>query len=136
MPIEDDVAIKSILSRARTIAVLGASPKPGRDSGRIAQFLIEEGYEVFPVNPNYPEILGRKCYPDLKSIPKSIDIVDVFRNPDEVEEVVLQSIAVKARTIWMQYGVINHDAASIAEKAGLNVVMDHCIAVDHRRLIN
>lgn len=136
MPIEDDRILGTILKQAKTIAVVGASPKPGRDSGSIAQFLISEGYEVYPVNPNYKDMFGKTCYPDLKSIPGEIDIVDVFRNPDEVGDVVDEAIAVKAKTLWFQYGVINQKAAAKAEQAGLQVVMDHCIAVDHRRLIN
>ncbi len=135
MPINDDKTITDILRSAKTIAVVGASPKPWRDSSRIAQVLMEEGYEVFPVNPNYPEVLGRKCYPDLKSIPAKIDIVDVFRNPEQVDEIVDDAIAVKAKTVWLQLGVVNDGAAGKAERAGLTVVMDHCIAVDHARLL-
>ncbi len=135
MPIDDDKTITDILKTARTIAVVGASPKPWRDSSRIAQVLMEEGYEVFPVNPNYPEVLGKKCYPDLKSIPSKVDIVDIFRNPEQVEEIIDDAIEVKAKTVWMQLGVVNAQAARKAEQAGLQVVMDHCIAVDHARLI-
>ncbi len=135
MPIEDDKKIIDILKSAKTVAVVGASPKPWRDSSRIAQVLMEEGYEVFPVNPNYAEVLGKKCYPDLQSIPSGIDIVDVFRNPEKVEEIIDEAIAVKAKTVWMQLGVVNEQAALKAEQAGLQVVMDHCIAVDHARLI-
>ena len=120
---------------SKTIAVVGASPKPWRDSGSIGQYLIHKGYEVFPVNPKYEEVLGKKCYPDLKSVPKEIDIVDIFRNPDEVEQIIDEAIAVKAKTVWMQLGVVNEKASSKAEKAGLQVVMDHCIAVEHSRLI-
>jgi predicted CoA-binding protein len=135
VPIEDEKEIASILKKSKTIAVVGASPKPWRDSGSIGQYLIHKGYEVFPVNPKYEEVLGKKCYPDLKSVPKEIDIVDIFRNPDEVEEIIDEAIAVKAKTVWMQLGVVNEKAAAKAEKAGLRVVMDHCIAVDHSRLI-
>ncbi len=135
MPIDDDKRITEILKTAKTIAVVGASSKPWRDSSRIAQVLMEEGYEVFPVNPNYPEVLGKKCYPDLKSVPSKIDIVDVFRNPKQVDEIIDDAIAVKARTVWMQLGVVNEQAAHRAELAGLQVVMDHCIAVDHARLM-
>jgi predicted CoA-binding protein len=134
VPIEDDRILETILRQSKTIAVVGASPKPGRDSGSITQFLISEGYEVHPVNPNYKDMFGRNCYPDLKSVPGKIDIVNVFRNPDELADVVDEAIAVKAKTLWLQYGVINQNAAAKAEQAGLQVVMDHCIAVDHRRL--
>lgn len=135
MPIEDDATIASILMSSKTIAVVGASPKPWRDSGSIAQYLIHKGYDVYAVNPNYKEVLGRPCYPDLKSIGVKIDIVDIFRKPEEVEPVVDEAIAVKADTVWMQLGVVNPEAAAKAEKAGLKVVMDHCIAVEYSRLL-
>lgn len=135
MPVEDENTIASILKNSKTIALVGASPKPWRDSGSIGQYLLHKGYEVFPVNPKYEEVFGKKCYPDLKSIPKKIDIVDIFRNPAEVEEVIDEAIAIKAKTVWMQLGVVNPKAANKAERAGLQVVMDHCIAVEHSKLI-
>ena len=134
MPIEDDNKIKEILTTAKTIAVVGASSKPLRDSHRILQYLKREGFKVIPVNPKYTEIDGVKCFPDLESIGIPIDIVDVFRNPDAVDEIVAEAIAVKAKTIWLQLGVVNGTAARKAEKAGLQVVMNHCIAIDHSRL--
>ncbi len=135
MPIEDDVEIREILTSARTIAVVGASGKPWRDSHRIAQYLKDQGYTVIPVNPTYESIDGEKCYPDLKSLAAAIDIVDVFRNPDAVDEIVGDAIAAKAKIIWLQLGVINEGAAQKAERAGLKVVMNHCIAIDHSRLV-
>lgn len=135
MPVEDDNIIASILKNSKSIAVVGASPKPWRDSGSIAQYLIHKGYEVYPVNPNYAEVLGKKCYPDLTSTGATIDIVDIFRDSKEVGPVIDEAIAIKAGTVWMQLGVINAEAAAKAERAGLKVVMDHCIAVDHSRLI-
>ena len=135
MPIEDDKLIGSILQSARTIAVVGASPKPGRDSGTIAAFLVARGYNVFPVNPMYDDVRGMRCYPDLKSIGKPVDIVDIFRKPDEVLPITDEAIAIGAKTVWMQLGVINHGAAAKAEQAGLQVIMDRCIAVDYRRLV-
>ena len=135
MPIESDKLLKEILEEAKTIAVVGASPKPWRDSGRIAEFLVASGYKVFPVNPAYQEVLGMKCYPDLKSIPERIDIVNVFRESSAVPEIVNEAIGIAAPTIWLQQGVINDAAAMEAEAAGMNVIMDHCILVDHRRLI-
>ncbi|MBP6672696.1 MAG: CoA-binding protein [Bacteroidetes bacterium] len=128
--------LKALLTEAKTIAVVGASPKPWRDSGAIAEFLVKKGYKVFPVNPQYPEVLGMKCYPDLKSIPEKIDIVDIFRNPDDVMPVIDEAISVGARSIWMQLNVVNEQAAQKAEAAGLRVVMDLCIAVEHRALIH
>ena len=130
-----DEELKKLLTETKTIAVVGASPKPWRDSGAIAEFLNKKGYKVFPVNPQYQEVLGMKCYPDLKSIPEKIDMVDIFRNPDDVEPVIDEAIAVGAKSIWMQLGVVNENAALKAEGAGLSVVMDRCIAVEHRALM-
>ena len=130
-----DDEIKSLLTESKTIAVVGASPKPWRDSGAIAEFLIKKGYTVFPVNPKYEEILGMKSYPDLKSIPFKIDIVDIFRNPDDVLPVIDEAIAVSAKSIWMQLGVVNEAAAEKADHAGLAVVMDRCIAIEYRALM-
>ncbi len=130
-----DEELKKLLTETKTIAVVGASPKPWRDSGAIAEFLNKKGYKVFPVNPKYKEVLGMKCYPDLKSIPEKIDIVDIFRNPNEVGPVIDEAIAVGAKSVWMQLGVVNNDVAAKAEGAGLSVVMDRCIAVEHRALM-
>jgi predicted CoA-binding protein len=135
MPIEDEETIREILTAARTIAVVGASEKPWRDSNSIMQYLMNRGYKVYPVNPAYKTIFGERCYPDVASIPEAVDIVDVFRNPDGVPEVVDDAIAAKAATLWLQLGVVHPEAAKKAEAHGLRVVMDHCIAVDHRRLI-
>lgn len=131
-----DDEIRKLLTDSKTIAVVGASPKPWRDSGSIAEFLKNKGYTVYPVNPMYPEVLGMKCYPDLKSIPDKIDIVDIFRNSNEVEPIVDEAIAVGAKSVWMQLNVVNEAAAEKAERAGLNVVMDLCIAVEHRALVH
>jgi len=135
MPIEDDDAIRKILTEARTIAVVGASVKPWRDSNSIMQFLIDVGYKVFPVNPKYSEVLGISCVPDLSQVPKGIDIVDVFRRPEALGSIVEEAIAVGAKTLWLQLGVVDELAAKKAEQAGMKVIMDHCIRVDHRRLI-
>lgn len=135
MPIENDDILRNILKTSRTIAVVGASPKPWRDSGSIAHFLMKKGYKVFPVNPMYQEVLGEVCYPDLQSVPEKIDIVDVFRKSDAMDDVVSDAIQVGAKIVWMQVDVVNPEAAQRAEEAGLQVIMDRCIAVDHRRLI-
>jgi predicted CoA-binding protein len=135
MPIENDAEIRNILMRAKTIAVVGASDKPYRDSNRIAEFLMRKGYTVYPVNPTYTETNGVRCYPDLASLPGPVDIVDVFRNPDAVDDVVSQSIAANAGTLWLQSGVIHEGAARRAEAAGIAVIMDHCIAVEYGRLV-
>jgi predicted CoA-binding protein len=136
MPIDRDDKLREILLESRTIAVVGASQKPWRDSNRIMQFLMNAGYEVHPVNPAYDEVLGRRCYPDLGTVPASIDIVDVFRNASAVPEITRAAVAAKAKTLWLQSGIIHTEAASQAEEAGLQVVMDRCIAVDYRRLID
>ena len=129
-----DNDLRSILSTASSIAVVGASRKPWRASHDITRYLLEAGYTVFPVNPAYPEVLGRRCYPELAAIGVPVDIVNVFRNSEELPGVVRDAIAIKARTVWMQPGVVNDEAALAAEEAGLNVIMDRCIAVDHRWL--
>ena len=135
MLIDDDRIVGDILRKAKAIAVVGASPKPWRDSGSIARFLAGRGYVVLPVNPAYQDILGMKCYPDLASIGSKIDIVNVFRKSEEVLPIIDEAVAIGASTVWMQLGVINAEAAKRAEDAGLNVIMDKCIAVEHRRLI-
>jgi predicted CoA-binding protein len=135
MPIEGDAAIREILKNAKTIAVVGASPKPGRDSGIIADYLAKKGYTVYPVNPAYQDVHGMKCYPDLKSIGTPVDIVNIFRRPNEVLPIVEDAIKTGAGMVWMQLEVVNEEAAQKAEEAGLNVVMDRCIAVEFRRLV-
>ncbi len=130
-----DDELKKLLTESKTIAVVGASPKPWRDSGSISNFLNKKGYNVFPVNPRYEEIYGMKCYPDLKSLPEKIDVVNIFRNPDEVEPVIDEAIAVGAKSVWMQLGVINEAAAEKAQQAGLDVVMDRCISIEYSALM-
>jgi predicted CoA-binding protein len=135
MPIDDDEAIRRILKSAKTIAVVGASVKPWRDSNSIMKFLIDKGYKVFPVNPQYSQVLGISCAPSLSNLVEKIDIVDVFRRPDALEPMVDEAIAIGAKTLWTQLGVVNQMAAEKAEQAGLNVVMDRCIMMDYRRLL-
>ncbi|MDP1677792.1 MAG: CoA-binding protein [Bacteroidota bacterium] len=130
-----DEELKKLLTETKTIAVVGASPKPWRDSGAIAEFLSRKGYKVFPVNPQYQEVLGMKCYPDLKSIPEKIDLVDIFRNPGEVGPVIDEAISIGAKSVWMQLGVVNENAATNAEEAGLSVVMDRCISIEYNALM-
>jgi len=123
-----------LLGSARTIAVVGLSNKRYRPSHGVAEYLQRAGYRVIPVNPGETEILGEKCYPDLASIPEPVDIVDIFRRPEFVPEVVEAAIRIGARAVWMQEGVIHEEAARRAEAAGLAVVMDRCILKEHRRL--
>ena len=117
--------IEQQLSRSRTIAVVGLSPNPQRDSHRVAKYLKEQGYRIIPVNPMAEEVLGEKSYPDLKSVPWSIDMVDIFRRSEHVLPVVEEAVQVGAKYIWMQDGVINEEAAEMALAAGLQVVMDN-----------
>ena len=135
MPLEDEHGIKKVLTSARTIAVVGASEKSWRDSNSIMQYLIACGYTVYPVNPAYKSVLGRPCYADVASLPEAVDIVDVFRNPEGVPQIVEDAIAAKAKVLWLQLGVIHPEGAAKAEEHGMTVIMDHCIAVDHRRLV-
>ncbi|CAI8014563.1 Uncharacterized protein YccU [Geodia barretti] len=121
------------LRNSKTIAVVGLSNNPDRDSHRVASYLQSQGYRIIPVNPVIEEALGEKSYPDLKSVPESIDMVDVFRRSDQVMPVVEEAIEVGAKYIWMQDGVINDDAKAKAEAAGIPVIMDDCALRQHRR---
>ena len=112
------------LAGSRTIAVVGLSSNPARPSYEVAEYLQHQGYRIIPVNPTVDEVLGGKSYHDLKSIPVPIDMVDIFRRPDQVPAIVEDAIAIKARYIWMQDGVVNEEAAERARAAGLSVVMD------------
>jgi predicted CoA-binding protein len=125
--------IKSVLKKSKTVAVVGLSPRKERDSHRVAKYLQGQGYRIIPVNPNAEEVLGERSYPDLASVPEPIDIVDVFRRSEAVPEIVEEAIKVGARTVWMQQGVIHEEAAARAREAGLQVVMDRCMMVEHRR---
>jgi predicted CoA-binding protein len=125
--------IKSILEESKTVAVVGLSPRQERDSHRVAKYLQGRGYRIIPVNPNAEEVLGERSHPDLASVPEPIDIVDVFRRSEAVPEIVEEAIKVGARTVWMQQGVIHEEAAARAREAGLQVVMDRCMMVEHRR---
>jgi uncharacterized protein len=124
-----------ILRSARTIAVVGLSGRRFRPSYGVAEYLQRAGYRVIPVNPFETAILGETCYPDLDSVPEPIDIVDIFRRPEFVPEIVEAAIRKGAKMVWMQEGVIHEPAARRAEEAGLAVAMDRCILKDHRRLV-
>ncbi|MEE9198761.1 MAG: CoA-binding protein [Dehalococcoidia bacterium] len=127
-------SIEDILRDGRTIAVVGLSPKPDRDSHRVASYLQDHGYRIIPVNPKAQEVLGERCYPDLKSIPEPVDVVDIFRRPEEVPPIVDQAIDIGAAAVWMQLGIVNEEAAAKAREAGLAVVMDRCMLVEHQLL--
>ena len=124
--------IQQILQHARTIAVVGLSDNPLRPSHGVAAYLQSQGYRVIPVNPEIKTSLGEKAYPSLLDVPETIDIVDIFRRPEFVEEVVDQAIQLKVPAVWMQEEVIHEKAAEKARAAGIFVVMDRCILVEHR----
>jgi predicted CoA-binding protein len=126
--------ITGLLERARTIAVVGCSPKPDRDSHRVAAYLQTAGYRVVPINPGADEILGVTAYPDLASVPGDVelDIVDVFRRPEHIPAVVDAVLARGAKALWLQLGCANPEAEERARDAGLDVVSDRCIKVEHR----
>ena len=123
-----DSFIEKILAETQTIAVVGASSKPERDSYKVIESLLEHGYRVFPVNPNEEgsSVLGLNFYPNLSSIQQPIDMVDVFRTSDAVFEIAEEAIKIKAKVLWMQLEIINNDAANLAEAAGMKVVMNRC----------
>lgn len=127
--------IRRLLTGAKTIAVVGLSEDPSRDSHRIAAYLQEQGYRVIPVNPKVGEVLGEKAYPDLASVPVPIDIVDVFRRVDAIPAIVDEAIAAGAKAVWMQLGLAHNASAEKARAAGLSVVMNKCIMVEHRHLL-
>lgn len=134
MPLTTDEAIRSLLENSRTIAVVGYSDDPTRPSHSIAHRLIEFGYTVFFVNPTLTSNAERTVYARVADIPARIDVVDIFRRPNDVPEVVEDAIAAGARAVWMQLRIVNEAAARRAEEAGLQVVMDRCIKVEHTRL--
>ncbi len=125
---------EEILSSSRVVAVVGLSPNPDRPSYRVASYLKKEGYQIIPVNPGVEKILGVTSYPDLSSIPEAVDVVDIFRRPEEVPVIVEEAIKIGAKAVWMQEGVINEEAAVRAKGAGLLVVMDRCMFKEHRKL--
>ncbi|MEW6271278.1 MAG: CoA-binding protein [Thermodesulfobacteriota bacterium] len=129
----DDV-IRDILASPRTVAVVGCSSDPSRDSHRIARLLQQRGHRVIPVNPNETGVLGERCYPSLRDVPEPVEMVDVFRRPEFVAGVVDEAIAVRANVLWLQLGVIDVAAALRARAAGMTVVMDRCPAIEYRRL--
>jgi predicted CoA-binding protein len=130
-----DHDLREILLSAKTIASVGLSSNQNKESYWIASYLKEQGYKVIPVNPTADEILGEKSYPDLASVPDKIDVVQVFRRPEDVPPVVDDAIQAGAKVVWMQEGIAHEEAAEKARQAGLQVVMDACMRSTHRRLI-
>ena len=128
----DDV--QRILETTKTIAVVGLSDKPDRDSYQIASYLQQQGYRIIPVNPRIKEVLGEKAYPRLRDVPDPVDVVDIFRRSEDVPPIVEDAIAIGAKVVWMQSGIVNEEAAARAEAAGLAVIMDACMRSAHRTL--
>lgn len=125
--------IKEIFSM-QTIAVVGMSPKPERPSHYVSMYMKQHGYNIIPVNPGHDEIAGIKCYPSLKEISEPVDVVDVFRRPEYILPIAESAINIKAKALWLQDGVINHEAAELANNSGLIVVMDDCMLRRHRQI--
>ena len=135
MIINDDAGLRRILENHKVIAMVGLSPKEDRPSNIVARYLMAHGYTVIPVNPGQSEILGQRCYTSLKEIPVKVDMVDVFRNSADVPPIAADAIAIGARSLWLQLGIVNQEAAEKAAAAGLDVVMDRCPKIEHGRLM-
>jgi hypothetical protein len=137
MPVtmNDDIStLRRILRECRTIAIVGLSAEWNRPSYFAADYMQQHGYRIVPVNPRYAEVLGQRCYPSLEAIDFPIDMVDVFRRTDDVLPIARQAIAIGARCLWQQIGVVNREAAELARAAGLDAVMNRCVKIEHARL--
>ncbi len=132
----NDTEMTELLRHAKIIAVVGLSSNPMRPSFGVSRFLQRQGYRVIPVNPNETEVLGERAYPSVKDVPEPVDIINIFRRPARVPEVIDDAVTKGARCIWMQEGVVNYEAARKAEDAGLSVVMDRCILKEMARLLS
>ena len=136
MPIVDDIAgLRRLLAQSRTIAVVGLSQHWHRPSFFAAKYLQEHGYRIVPVNPTCDEVLGEKSYPTIASIPDPVDVVDCFRKPVEMPALAREAVAKGAKVLWMQLGIRSAEAAAIADAAGLDVVMDRCMKIEHGRIL-
>ena len=136
MPIVDDIAgLRRILAQSRTIAVVGLSANWYRPSFFAAKYMQDHGYRIVPVNPTYEEVLGERCYPTLAAIPGPVDMVDCFRKSGEIPALAREAVAKGAKVLWMQLGIRNDEAARIASDAGLDVVMNHCVKIEHARIL-
>ena len=132
----DDIAgLRRILTQSRVIAVVGLSPNWYRPSFFAAKYLQDHGYRIIPVNPMYSEVLGERCYPDLAAVPDPIDVVDCFRKPAEMPALARAAVGCGAKVFWMQLGIRNDEAARIASEAGLDVVQDRCVKIEHARIM-
>lgn len=133
-PMSDINTLRRVLRQSRTIAVVGLSADWFRPSYFAAKYMQGHGYRIIPVNPKYPEILGEKSYPNLAAIPEPVDIVDIFRKPADATAIAEEAVAIGAKTLWLQIGVINEEARKIAENSGLTVIMDRCVKIEYARL--
>ena len=129
-----DETIRDILTTPRSIAIVGCSPDPSRDSHKIAALLKAKGHTIIPVNPHCREVLGERCFPSLRQIPDTVDIVDVFRRSEFVDQIAEDAVSIGASILWLQLGVIDETAAKKVHAAGLTVIMDRCPAIEYRRL--
>ncbi|UCD09642.1 MAG: CoA-binding protein [Dehalococcoidales bacterium] len=127
---------EQIFEDSKVIAVVGLSANPERPSHRVANYLKGNGYTIIPVNPSIESTLDERSYPDLSSIPVAVDVVDIFRKSEDVLPIVEEAVKIGAKTVWLQEGVINEEAAEYARKAGLRVVMDRCMLKEHQRVYN
>jgi uncharacterized protein len=132
--VPSDEKLVSILENARTIAVVGLSSTRDRPSHRVAAYLKSKGYRIIPVNPHETQVLGETAYPSLLDVPEKVDVVDVFRRAEHTPEVARQAVAVGARVLWLQEGIVNEEAGRIAAEGGLDVVMGACMMRTHERL--
>lgn len=130
-----DPEIRTLLEHSRTIAVVGLSDKPDRDSYRVAEYMRRAGYQVIPVNPNVTHVFGERSYQSVRDLPGPVDIVCIFRKPEAVPEIVDDAVAIRAKAVWMQLGIAHNRAAETARAAGLQVVMSRCIKIEHARLL-
>jgi len=136
MPIVDDIAgLRRILAKSRTLAVVGLSAQWHRPSYFAAKYMRDHGYRIIPVNPRYTEVLGETCYPNLRAVPEPIDIVDCFRKSGEIPPLADDAIAIGVNVLWMQLGIVNEAAADRASLAGLDVVMNRCVKIEHARIL-
>lgn len=129
-----DESLRQLLTEAKTVALVGASSNPQRPSHEVMQKLLRVGFQVFPVNPRETEVLGQKAYPSLQDVPGPVDIVDVFRREEETPAIASEAVAIGAKTLWLQLGISNEEAARIASEGGLTVVMNACMGVAVGRL--
>jgi len=136
LTMNDITTLRRVLRDSHTVAVVGLSADANRPSHVVAKYLQQHGYKIVPVNPKYPQILGESSYADLASIPFAVDLVDVFRKPQDCLPIAQQAVAIGAKTLWLQLGVVNEEARAVAQAGGLTVVMDRCVKIEHARVLS